>query len=48
MERDENVHQIEIRLAQAKAEVGKAQEKVRSINEELRPRCSRCLKTDWT
>ena len=36
MERDENVHQIEVRLANAKMEVRKAEEKVRGINEELR------------
>lgn len=36
MERDENVKSIELRLADAKREVAKACEKVRSINVELK------------
>ena len=36
MERDENVKSIEARLAEAKREVSKAQEKVRCINIELK------------
>ena len=36
MERDENVKSIEVRLADAKREVRKAEDKVHSISEELR------------
>lgn len=36
MERDENVRSIEVRLAEAKREVRKAEDKVHSISEELR------------
>lgn len=36
MERDEHVKSIEVRLAEAKIELRKAEDKVRSISEELR------------
>jgi hypothetical protein len=36
MERDEHVHSIEVRLADAKREVSEAKQKVRCINEELK------------
>ena len=38
MERDKKTQEIEVRLADARLEVSKAQEKVRSINAELKER----------